>query len=59
MAELARDDAGLSDSYSPEGLTPLAPATHFGREGPSSFYWRTGLIETASFPRSRGGVQRG
>jgi RNA polymerase sigma factor (sigma-70 family) len=32
VAELARSDAGLLDSYSPEGFTPLALAAHFGHE---------------------------
>ena len=32
VAELARDDARLLDSYSPEGFTPLALAAHFGHE---------------------------
>ncbi len=32
VVELARDDASLLDSYSPEGFTPLALAAHFGYE---------------------------
>jgi ankyrin repeat protein len=32
MAELARGDARVLNSYSPEGFTPLALAAHFGHE---------------------------
>ncbi|HEX8097952.1 MAG TPA: sigma-70 family RNA polymerase sigma factor [Pyrinomonadaceae bacterium] len=37
VADLARDDASLLDSYSPEGFTPLALAAHFGHEETAEF----------------------
>ena len=47
VAELAHNDASLLDSYSPEGFTPLALATHFGHEETAEFLLTQGANANA------------